>query len=66
MALIDGLSWSHPLALGVGLLFLPALVRELRRAGPRRSVWLTGLQDLPDQATWRKRSRALVIGILAV
>ncbi len=70
MALIDGLQLAHPWALALALLFLPALVAELRQGGPRRSLWLTGLADLSARGTgasvWQKRIRTLVLALFVL
>ena len=70
MGYAGGLSLTTPWALAIVLLFLPALVFELRRKGLRRAVAVSGVGDLEVRiaaaAKRRKRYRALVIGCIAL
>jgi hypothetical protein len=64
------LSLAAPWALALVLLFVPAVVLELRRGGPRHSVAMAGVDEfatsLGAAARRRKRYRALLLALLAV
>ncbi len=64
------LYFASPWMLLVMLLFLPALLRELRRAGPGRSAPLSGIEylkgRLADAASRKKLSRVAVLAAVIV
>jgi len=68
--MVEDLALDAPWLLLVVLLFVPALVRELRRAGPGRSAPLAGVEylrgKLPNLAAQRKLYRAGLLTLLAV
>lgn len=68
--LIEDLRFAAPLMLLVIGLFLPALIREGRPAGPGRSAPLVGIEylreRLPNAAARRKLYRVMLLGILVV
>lgn len=67
MTSLENLTIASPWLLLVTVLFVPALFRELRRAGPGRAAPLAGIEylrgRLPDTAPQRKLYR---VGLLAV
>lgn len=68
MDLIEGLSFAAPVMLLVAVLFLPALVRELRRPSSRRALPLTGLEfvrtRIAGSVSRKPAARAAVLAVL--
>ncbi|MDH3531849.1 MAG: VWA domain-containing protein [Gammaproteobacteria bacterium] len=69
MTYLDKLAFASPWLLLAGLLFVPALFRELRRAGPGRSAPLAGIEylrgRLQNNAAQRKYYRVALLAVLA-
>lgn len=69
MSIIDGLRMTTPWMLLIALLFVPAVLREFRRAGTRGSAPLTGIEyfrgRLQKSASRRKGYRAAAIAVTA-
>lgn len=67
---IEGLHVALPWMLLIVLLFIPALLREFRRAGPGRSAPLSGIEylraRLPNAASRRKLYRVVLLTILVI
>lgn len=70
MTLVEDLRFALPPLILIGILFLPALIREIWHGGSRGSAAMTGIvylrRGVADMAAGRKQYRAVILGLLAL